>query len=197
MSICISWINLIALASGLKFEDLIALKSPVWGCPICILWGGVLEDLGHILLSCRWIWLDSFMGQLLFALGLTCIWFVPRAFLSLKWGPCTKNIFSLIFRISFERNNQNVQINPCRLKTWVEFVRQNLCRWKCLLFEAFFSHPLKFVAEWLIQTLQSNSVTTQAFEMDDKSCVVLRLCASLLLFLLCISRCLLYICFLM
>ena len=74
------------------FEN-IALKSPVWGCPICILWGGVQEEFGHNLVSCGLIWLTGFMGQPLFALGLTCVCFVSIDFLSLKGGPSANSIF--------------------------------------------------------------------------------------------------------
>ena len=62
------------------------LKSLVWGCPNCILWGGVQKDFGHNLLSWGWMWLTSFMGQPLFPMDLTCVCFVSRDFLFLKGG---------------------------------------------------------------------------------------------------------------
>ena len=84
---------------------------------------------GHNLLSCGWMWLTSFMGQPVFVLCLICVCFVPRDFLSLKRGPSTNSNFSkLIFKISFEGHNQNLQRNPDRFKTWMECVRQILIK---------------------------------------------------------------------
>ena len=56
----------------------IALKSPLWGCPIYIF--------------------TSFMGQPMFALGLICVCCVPRDFLSLKGGPVPKAFFFINFQ---------------------------------------------------------------------------------------------------
>ena len=72
--------------SRVKFVS-IALKFPVWGAPSAFCEVGVQEEFGHNLVSCGLMWLTSFMGQPLFALGLTCICFVSRDFLSLKGGP--------------------------------------------------------------------------------------------------------------
>ena len=54
---------------------------------------GVQDEFGHNLLSCSWMWLTSFMGQPLLTLGLTCVCFVHRDFLSLKGGPSTNSNF--------------------------------------------------------------------------------------------------------
>ena len=43
--------------------------------------------------SCGLMWLTGFMGQPLFALGLGCVCFVSRDFLSLKGGPSTNRNF--------------------------------------------------------------------------------------------------------
>ena len=41
---------------------------------------------------------DSFMGQPLFALGQTCVYFVARDVLSLKVGPSTNSSFFINFQ---------------------------------------------------------------------------------------------------
>ena len=58
-------------------HDLLRLASisPVWGCTSAFCEVGVQEDFLHNLLSCGWMRLTSFMGQSLFALGLTCVYF--------------------------------------------------------------------------------------------------------------------------
>ena len=54
--------------------------------------------------------LTSYIEQLHFAFGLTCVYIVPRDFLCLKIGPSTNsNLFSLIAKISVEVHNQNWQ----------------------------------------------------------------------------------------
>ena len=52
----------------------------------------------------------QFLGQPLFALGLTCVYFVPGESLSLKGGPITDIKFlKLISKIRFEGHNWNPQ----------------------------------------------------------------------------------------
>ena len=105
--ISLTFFSLFAVSMAAQWISFtIALKYPVWGCPICILWGGGPGS------------------QPLFTLGLTCVCFALRDFLSLKGGPSTKSIFSFIFKLSFERHSQNLQRNPCKFKNWMEYVRQ-------------------------------------------------------------------------
>ena len=46
------------------------------GAPSAFCEVGVQEDFQCNLLSCSWMWLTSFMGHPLFALGLSCVWFL-------------------------------------------------------------------------------------------------------------------------
>ena len=59
---------------------------------------GVQEKIGHNLVSCGLMWLTGFMGQPLFALGLTCVCFVSRDLLSLKGVPVPTAIVFINFQ---------------------------------------------------------------------------------------------------
>ena len=74
-------------------SKIIKLKSPVWGCPICILWGGDRGRFWAQSAKLRLDVVDQSMGQPVFALSLICVCFVSRHFLSLKGGPNSNNIF--------------------------------------------------------------------------------------------------------
>ena len=74
-------------------------NPPYGGAPSSFCEEGGQEEFGHNLVCCGRMWLTGFMGQPLFALGQTCVYFVARDFLSLKVGPSTNSNFSLIFKI--------------------------------------------------------------------------------------------------
>ena len=74
-------------------------------------YGGAQEDFRHNLFSCGWMWLNSFMGQPLFVLGLTCGFnlfvFVPET--SCLWkGSQYRHHYSK-FKISFGERNRKLQ----------------------------------------------------------------------------------------
>ena len=58
-------------------------------------------------IMCLDVIVTSFMGPPLFALGLICVYFIPRDFMSLEGDPSTNtNSFSFVFKISFEGTNK-------------------------------------------------------------------------------------------
>ena len=63
------------------------------GAPSAFCEVGVQEEFGHNLASCCLMWLTGFIGQPLVALGLTCVCFVSRDFLSLEGGLSNKQQF--------------------------------------------------------------------------------------------------------
>ena len=87
-------------------------------------WGSNIIFHKTCLAAVEWGW-QVLWNKPLFALGLTCVYVVPRDFLSLKMDPSTNtNWFSLTAKISFEGHNQNRQL--CRFKTCMEFIWQIL-----------------------------------------------------------------------
>ena len=86
-------------------NELMALKSPIWRWPSAFCEVGVQEKIGHNLVSCSLMWLTGYMGQPLFALGLTCVCFVSIDFLSLKGVP----VPTAIFVINFQNINWRAQ----------------------------------------------------------------------------------------
>ena len=83
----------------------------------------------HSLLICGWIWLASPIGQPLFTLSVTCVYFVPKHFLSLKGSPSTK---PKILNVLVQGHNKNLQNVFVGLKyEWCLFDKFWLS-WKCL-----------------------------------------------------------------
>ena len=137
------------------YSSFIALKSPVWGCPICILWGGVQESFGHNLLSCGWLWLTSFMGQLLFAFGLNlCLLSSHRLPVPERGFQYKQQFFHWFLKYHLEGTTEIYKEIHVGLKLEWSLYDKYWWSWKCLLFGVFFSHPLKLCAEWLMQTQQ-------------------------------------------
>ena len=129
-------------------------------------------------------------GPSQFVLSLIFICFVPTDFLSLKGiSQCQGHFFKYISEICFEGENQNLQKKSCRIKTWMEFVRQILMKLKAssnegLLMEVF-SHSLMLLSKHF----SGHYVTTQACTLISWGCVHLWWCGSLEDYTLCLLCC--------
>ena len=151
----------------------ISLKSPVSGCPICILWGGGQTRLSAqpAQISCDGMGLAGSKGQ---PLGLICACFVRRDIPLSEKGSRYQHIFKINFQISFEGHNQNLQKNPFRFKSEWNLYDEYQWSWKDP-FGVFFSYSLwiSLGSDWC-KHCSGHSMNTEACTAGEGRCVVLR-----------------------
>ena len=85
-----------------------------------------------------WLWLSNPMGQILFTLFLTHVFFVRRGQFAFAMGS------RINILIPFEWKKTKLTKRG-RYKTWMGFVWQ---RWKRLAFGVLFSHPVYVLGHW-------------------------------------------------